>query len=375
MFWKRSGQFPGFIDPQGDQRILLIKLTSLGDVIHALPVASRLKTTFPRIKLFWVVEDRCASILEAHPLLEGVVVYPRKRIQALLARKAWGEAWREVGRLRRVLRDLRLDLSIDLQGLAKSGLMALLAGAPRRLGCTGLKEFSYWISQQVPEGEGLHAVDRNLKVAEFLGCPPGPPDFQLGLRAEEKAWADDFLRIQGLMEGKKIIGMQVGASLPQKCWPLEKWGGLLERLSSLEDVQVVLLGDAQDRERFQGKVPISGPGLIDSLGRLSLRHLAAVMERCRLVVGADTGPLHLAVALGVPVVGLYGPDDPRYTGPYGSFHRIHYRPPACSPCYKQPTCQGRYDCLQAIEPEEVLESIRTLLKSDDRGPLPGERPR
>ena len=189
MFWKRSGRFTGFIDPQGDQRILLIKLTSLGDVIHALPVASRLKTRFPRIKLFWVVEDRCAPILEAHPLLEGVVVYPRKKIQALLAQKAWGEAWRELARLRRALKGLRIDLSIDLQGLAKSGLMALLAGAPRRLGCTGLKEFSYWISRPVPEGEGLHAVDRNLKVAEFLGCPPGPPDFRIGLRSEERAWA------------------------------------------------------------------------------------------------------------------------------------------------------------------------------------------
>ncbi len=224
MFWKRSGRFTGLIDPQGSQRILMIKLTSLGDVIHALPVASRLKTSFPRIKLFWVVEDRCAPILEAHPLLEGVVVYPRKKIQALLARKSWDEAWRELVRLRRALRDLRIDLSIDLQGLAKSGLMALLAGAPRRLGCTGLKEFSYWVSRQIPEGEGLHAVDRNLKVAEFLGCPPGPPDFQLGLRSEERTWADHFLQTQGVREGEQIIGLQVGASLPQKCWPLNTMG-------------------------------------------------------------------------------------------------------------------------------------------------------
>jgi heptosyltransferase-1 len=366
MFWKRSGQFPGFIDPQGDQRILLIKLTSLGDVIHALPVASRLKTSFPRIKLFWVVEDRCAPILEAHPLLEGVVVYPRKKIQALLARKAWGEAWIELGRLRRVLRDLRIDLSIDLQGLAKSGLMALLAGAPHRLGCTGLKEFSYWISRQIPEGEGLHAVDRNLKVAEFLGCPPGPPDFQFGLRGEERNWADHFLRARGVGEGEKIIGLQVGASLPQKCWPLENWGPLLKRLSRWEAAQVVLLGDAQDRQRFQGQVPIPGRGVIDGLGRMSLRHLAAVMERCRLVVGSDTGPLHLAVALGVPVVGLYGPDDPRLTGPYGGGNRILYERLKCSPCYKNPTCQGRFDCLQAIEATEVFEAIRDLWEVGDR---------
>ena len=362
MFWKRSGRFTGFIDPQGTQRILLIKLTSLGDVIHALPVASRLKTSFPRIKLFWAVEDRCAPILEAHPLLEGVVVYPRKKIQALLAQRAWGEAGRELGRLRRTLRDLRIDLSIDLQGLAKSGLMALMAGASQRWGCAGLKELSYCVSRQIPEGEGLHAVDRNLKVAEFLGCPPGPPDFRIGLRSEERAWADDFLGTQGYQEGKKIIGLQVGASLPQKCWPLENWVSLLERLSCWEDAQVVLLGDAQDRQRFQGELPMPGRGIIDGLGRLSLRHLTAVIERCRLVVGSDTGPLHLAVALGVPVVGLYGPDAPRFTGPYGIGNRIHYKKLMCSPCYKNPTCQGRFDCLQAIETEEVFESIRDLVE-------------
>jgi heptosyltransferase I len=361
MFWKRFGRFKGFIDLPGERRILLIKLTSLGDVIHALPVASRLKTCFPRIKLFWVVEDRCAPILEAHPLLDGVVVYPRKKIQALLARKSWGEASRELGRLRRTLRDLRIDLSIDLQGLAKSALMALLAGAPRRLGCSGLKEFSYLISRQIPEGEGLHAVDRNLKVAEFLGCPPGPADFQLGLRAEERSWADHFLKTRGVREGAKIIGLQVGASLPQKCWPLSQWAALLGRLSGLKDVHPVLLGDEQDRQRFLGQVPISAPGVIDGLGRLSLRQLMAVLERCRLVVGADTGPLHLAVALGVPVVGIYGPDDPSATGPYGTRQRTLYKNLGCSPCNQNPTCQERFECLQSIGPDEVFEAIQDLL--------------
>jgi heptosyltransferase I len=366
MFWKRSDPLAGLIDPRGNQRILLIKLTSLGDVIHALPVASRLKTNFPRIKLFWVVEDRCAPILEAHPLLDGIVVYPRKKIQALLARKAWGQALGELGRLRRALRELRADLSIDLQGLAKSGLMALLTGAPARWGCSGSKELSYLISRTVPEGGGLHAVDRNLKVAEFLGCPPGPPDFRIGLRAEERAWADHFLETQGVMTGKKIIGLQVGASLPQKCWPLKQWGSLLQGLAHWKEVQVVLLGDEQDRQRFGGQLPISGPGAIDGLGRMSLRQVMAVLERCRLVVGSDTGPLHLAVALGVPVVGLYGPDDPRFTGPYGAGNKVHYKKLPCSPCYKNPTCQGRFDCLQAIEAAEVFESLRELLAVDDR---------
>ena len=138
MFWKRSGQSTGFIDPTEDQRVLLIKLTSLGDVIHALPVASRLKTTFPRIKLFWVVEDRCAPILEDHPLLDGVVVYPGKRSSPFWPGRP-GARPERAGPITTGLEGLRVDLSIDLQGLAKSGLMALLAGARPDWGCTGLK--------------------------------------------------------------------------------------------------------------------------------------------------------------------------------------------------------------------------------------------
>jgi ADP-heptose:LPS heptosyltransferase len=101
----------------------------------------------------------------------------------------------------------------------------------------------------------------------------------------------------------------------------------------------------------------------------------ALMARCLLVVGADTGPLHVAVALGVPVVGLYGPDDPHFTGPYGAGHRIHYKNLPCSPCYKQPTCQGRFDCLRTIEPEEVLESIEELLNTSHPGSRRGEEAR
>jgi hypothetical protein len=154
-------------------------------VIHALPAAVCLKKTYPRLRLFWVVEDRCAAVLEAHPLLEEVIVFPRQKIKACWAGGRYREAWEEIRRLRRKLAGLEIQLSLDLQGLAKSGLMVLMARARQRLGCTGLKEFSYLLSRPVPEGEGLHAVARNLKVAEYLGCPAGPPEYTLGLRAED----------------------------------------------------------------------------------------------------------------------------------------------------------------------------------------------
>lgn len=370
MSLKQSSQSINYIEAHKIQRILVIKLTSLGDVIHALPVAAGLKKTFPQVKLFWVVEDRCAPLLENHPFLDSIVVYPRQRLQAFISGRKWGQALILLRDLRRTLRALHIDLSLDLQGLAKSGLMALLAGAPHRIGCFGLKEISGWISQSLPHGADLHAVDRNLQVAQFLGVPVDSPEFVFGIEEEEKTWARRFLDQWGLTTNQGLIGLQVGASFPQKCWPLPKIVAFIQTISQNSSIRVILFGDQTDRERLGPFRAQLSPKVINTLGELPLRRLLVLINECRLFVGADTGPLHLAVGLGVPVIGLYGADDPRWTGAYGPFHRIHYKKFPCSPCNKNPVCQGRFDCMEAIEVDEVLESFKTLLEKTalPRGP-------
>jgi len=361
MSWKQSSQPGNFIETHKIQRVLLIKLTSLGDVVHALPVAASLKKAFPFLKLHWVVEDRCAPLLENHPLLDSVIIYPRQEIQSLISNRKWGQVLKMLKNLRGSLRNLNIDLSIDLQGLAKSGLMALMAWAPHRIGCFGLKEISYLISKSLPDGGSLHAVDRNLKVAEFLGASIEAPEFTIGIKEEEKIWAKKFSQHYGLSEGIGLIGLQVGASSPQKCWPIHKIVVFIEELSKIPNVQVILFGDKTDRERLNPYLPKIPPKVINTVGELSLRQLIPLIKKCHLFVGADTGPLHLAVALGLPVVALYGADDPKWTGPYGSSHRIHYKKISCSPCNKTPICQGRYDCLEAIEVDEVMESVKIFM--------------
>jgi heptosyltransferase I len=349
---------PGKLIESGKiSRVLIIKLTSLGDVVHALPVAARLKETFPHLKLHWVVEDRCAPLLEDHPLLDSVVVYPRKRLQNALRDRHWAQALKILWDLKQTLRRLDIHLSIDLQGLAKSGLMALMAWAPHRIGCYGLKEISYLISRSLPEGGDVHAVDRNLLVTEALGAPHEAGKFIMGLKPEEERCAQSFLQTQNISESSFLIGLQIGASFPQKCWPIPKWLALMERLSQNPNFRIILFGDQTDRERLRSDLSAIPLTVINTIGQISLRQLMALLHQCRLVIGADTGPLHLAVGLGLPVIALYGADAPKWTGPYGRQHRVHYKKLPCSPCYKKPTCQGRYECLEAIGVDEVLASV------------------
>jgi lipopolysaccharide heptosyltransferase I len=355
-----------FIESFRVRSVLIIKLTSLGDVIHTLPVASALKRSFPFLKLHWVVEDRCASLLENHPDLDSVVVYPRQEIQSLMARRKWGQALGKLRALRSSLANLHIDLSLDLQGLAKSGLMAWFAKAPHRIGCSGLKEFSHLVSRSLPGGEDLHAVDRNLQVAAYLGARTFSPEFVLGLRDEERRWADDFLKSSGISHTGRLAGLHLGASLPQKCWPLSKFMTLVDTLAHASDYKIILLGDAGDKERIKPFQDRLSQGIVNALGKLSLRQLMALTACCRLFVGSDTGPLHLAAALGLPVIALCGPDDPKWTGPYGPGNRVHYKRFPCSPCNKSPVCEGRYDCMEAIEVEEVLASFQSVTSRLDR---------
>jgi len=377
MSFKEFNPAGNYIDTHKIERILLIKLTSLGDVVHALPVAAALKRTFPRLKLSWLVEDRCAPLLENNPLLDSVIVYPRQEIQVLISERKWGQVLKVFKNLRRSLRDLNIDLSLDLQGLAKSGLIALMTGAPHRIGCSGLKEMSSLISRRIPEEKGLHVVDSNLKTAEFLGAKTEAPEFIIEIKEEEKTWAKEFLKKSGVVEGDRIIGLQMGTVPPQKCWPPAKYRSFIEQVSKLPNTRLILFGDKTDQEALLPHLSKIPPKVINTAGNLSLRQLMALIAQCRVFVGGDSGPLHLAAGLGLPVIALFGGTDPGWSRPYGRFHTVLYKKFFCSPCLltpnnKPPVCQGRYDCMEAIGVDEVLASIRAILESPESRDLSSE---
>jgi len=285
-----------------DHRFLLVRLSSLGDVIHALPAASALRDSFPGARIDWIIDPRWKRLLEGNPDLTAIIPHDGKR------------AARIPSTIRK-LRHARYTCAIDFQGLYKSALLAFASGAPRRIGFAssyareGLVAMLY-TDRLTPRGP--HKVDHNLTLAGRAGTPIAAPRFPLAIRPEEDEVVARELRERGVGD---FYVLNPGGGWQSKCWPPERYGQLHSRLAA--------------RYGWPGIVTF-GPGeenlarrVIQAAGRpaphaipLPLGPLMALMKRAGLVVSADTGPLHLASALGAPVVGLFGPTDPARNGPF-----------------------------------------------------------
>lgn len=303
-------------------RIAIIKLSALGDVIHALPVAHALRRRFPDARLTWIVEARQSLLLKDHPDLDGVIPADTRKWRTLLRSPARvSEVGAELARLTRQLRDSRFEVAIDLQGLIKSGVLIALTGAPFRIGfgwrrCRESLNACFTNLRVVPDPAAAHVVDQYLCLLEPLGVRDRRPVFHLPSSPEAEQRIEEFLAEQGIKHRDRLVALNPGSGRPEKRWPLSHFRILAERLSIDAGARIVLLWGPDEetlaREINDGLAvrPILGP-------QTSLLELAALLRRCALMVGGDTGPLHLAAALGTPALGLYGPTLGRRNGPYG----------------------------------------------------------
>jgi heptosyltransferase-1 len=332
-------------------RILLIKPSSLGDIVHALPVVSAIKQRWPTAHLTWLVKREWAELVERS---EGVDrVWP---VDATVM--SWiGQA--------RALRRERFDLAVDLQGLFRSGALAALCGAPQRIGFANGREGSPWFYTQVvpvPDRE-MHAVDRYLLVAEALGaCPDGPPQFRFTITDQDMAVVHQVLRRHGLSTDRPWVAMQVSARWPTKRWPLASFGAVLEQLDQAGLGPVVLIGGSDGRQDVDRLRTFTNSSFIDLTGAVPLGCLPALLSKAGVLITNDSGPMHIAAALGIPVVAMFGPTSPVRTGPYGAGHRVLTGPVSCSPCFSR-VCRHspKMECLHLIKPNDVVEEAHRLL--------------
>jgi lipopolysaccharide heptosyltransferase I len=341
--WKRGQRaMKNFrVAPSGVRKILIIKPSSLGDIIHGLPVLHALSLRFPEAELHWVVAKEFAALLEGHPLIYRLWIIDKG------AWKKPGNLPRtcsELGKLRRELRKEKFDLVIDLQGLFRSAAIGLFTGTGDRVGFEHAREgakFSY--RYRVRTDAELHAVEKNLRFAEFVGCEPAHPVFALPPLGEVP-------EIVKSMRRYAVIAPSAGTVV--KRWPAEYFG----RLASLLPIPSIIVGGGSDAALGDEVARLSNSRAVSLAGKTSLKELGAIIRGACFLVSPDTGPMHLAAALNVPVFAIFGPTAPERTGPYGKIHSIVRLELPCSPCFTRKPCPD-WRCIREITPEMVLRII------------------
>jgi heptosyltransferase-1 len=287
-----------------DPRFLLVRLGSLGDVIHALPAASALRDAYPEGRIDWLIEPQWRRLLEGNPDLSEIISLEKKSAGGLIATV-------------RKLRAAHYSCAIDFQGLYKSALPVFASGAPRRIGfaSTYAREgFASLFYTDKINPRGAHKVDHNLTLAEAAGARTSSPRFPLTLRPEDEKQVTQELARHDIAD---FYVLNPAGGWRSKCWPPERYGELHHRLAVQHGWRAIISFGPGEERLAQELVSAAGTPAPVAIP-LGLGPLMALLRRAKFVVSADTGPLHLASALGMPVVGLYGPTDPARNGPYGA---------------------------------------------------------
>ncbi len=330
-------------------RILLVRLSAIGDVIHAMPVACALRERFPNAYLAWAVEQRAGELIVGHPAIDQRLVLPR----------GWLRSPAGVWRLRQEIIALAFDTAIDAQGLTKSAVVAWLSGAKQRIGMDGRwgREISRWLNNQLVDTDGLHAIQRGLKLLEPLGIRSPAVRFDLPAAAGDESAAAELIHGLGLDDGFVLVAS--GAGWPSKLWPVDRYAAVAAYLGRRWNLPSLLIW-GNDSERASAEQIIKDAGGHARLcPRVTLLQLAAIARRARFAIGSDTGPLHLAAAAGTPCIGLYGPWPADKHGPYGPQH-INLQ----KLCMQGTTQQRRHapsKYMEAIDVGTVLEACDRMI--------------
>ncbi len=341
------------LDQYPARRIALLKPSSLGDIVHALPVLTALRRRYPQAYITWVVNRGYEPLIAGHRDLDATLPFDRRA-----ARAGW---WAGARTWTRFLRDLRrgeFDLVVDLQGLFRSGLMAAATRAPRRVGLGTAREGASWFYTDVvpvADPDGLHAVDRCWLVAEALGAGHLGKEFHVPLSAEARTWAEEALA--GCPRPWLMLG--AGSRWPTKRWPPPYFAALARRARADFGGTVVCIGSKEEADLSRAVCERLGGPVVDLTGATTLPQLAALLARADAVLANDSGPLHLAAALGRPVVAPYTCTRLRLCGPYGQEGGSVETTVWCRGSYLK-RC-SRMECLEELTPERLWPPLREVL--------------
>ncbi len=343
-------------------KILMVKLSAIGDAVHALAFLDVLHGNFPEARIDWVVEEGASDIIEGHPAIGRVIISKRKRWGRELAEdRNCRKVSREVFSFVKDLRSIRYDCVIDLQGLLKSGILTGLSRGKRKIGMSGSREGA-WLFLKEPSvrvNYHQHAIDRYLEVAAYLGCRWDRWDNKIPVSKAHEHAVDRLLADHGVTEGT-LVAINPMAKWKTKLWEPELFAALADRIMTDFSCRVIFTGSPEDRPVIDVITSKMRNVPLNFAGKTGLKELACLYGRCRVLITTDTGPMHMAAAMGCPVVALFGPTSPLRTGPYGRAHKVITSGVECSPCLKK-DCDQMF-CMQNITVESVFEAVKEILE-------------
>jgi heptosyltransferase-1 len=329
------------------KKILIVKPSSLGDIIHSLATLNAIKKA-GEYTVDWVVASGFEGLLDGHPMIRHLWIIKKQQWRSLVG------AWRfprDIFLLSRRLREERYDIVIDLQGLFRSGLITFLSGAHLRVGFSDAREkSSIFYNKKLPGGKDIHAVERYLKLLRLIGIDPDEIHFPMPPTKGSIS-----------VNGPYYIVVP-GARWQSKRWLPEYFGETIYLLSkSIPELKALLVGSKEDVSISEEVKAYSRADCIDLTGRTTLKQLMQLIKGASFVVTNDSGPMHLAAAYGVPVFAIFGPTDENLTGPYGQLHNVLRAKISCAPCFRR-SCK-HITCMREVSPEMVMERIQSLQNS------------
>lgn len=335
--------------------VLVVKLSAIGDVIHALPVSYAIKETYPDARITWVVEPPAYNLLEGNPYIDEIILFEKKKFKSL------GGFLANYTPFRKVLNRHSYDVALDLQGLFKSAAIAWCSKAPVKLGTCNMREMSDKISQPVigTHAQG-HIVERYLDVVRALNCRVDKVVFPVNITEADGKMARSYLYAAGCKGDIPYVVLAPGANWPNKRWSPANFARLSDWIYEQGRLPVIIGGGALDEQLAADITRMAELPPVNMVGKTTLRQLAYVLQQAQAVIGGDTGPVHLAAGLGTHTIMLMGPTDANRNGPYGQLENAIEVNRPCKYCWKR-ACTKGLDCLERITVQQAEDKLKQYL--------------
>jgi lipopolysaccharide heptosyltransferase II len=353
-YWNRN--VLKYLEYHPAPKILIIQPSRIGDIVFSLPLLAAIKKKYPNSRISWIVDERCAEILENNPNLENIFIWNKKLF-----------SFKYYKNLKCKLKKHKFDLSIDLHGLAKSAILVIFANAKFKIASSstnGMRELSWMFSREIKSSDsGQHCVERHLEVAKFLDCTYDVGDanyLSVAISKKDFEEVSGKLAKEGILRVNNMIGIHPGGGWISRRWGSYKFASLAKKLKIELDAEIVLVGGKEGGASEKGLskeiLDNSQVKIIDMAGKFTLKELCAFLKMCKVFVGNESGPMHIATALNIQSVAILGPTNARRTGPYKGNTKVIQHKVYCQPC-RNKTCK-KLTCMRYVTISEVFEEVR-----------------